>query len=39
MLCPIGKYYCKFIIDRILNKCSIEHHANVYIEEMRCLKD
>lgn len=25
MLCPIDKYYYKFIIDRILIKCSIEH--------------
>ena len=35
MLCPIGKYYYKFIIDRILSKCSIEHNNEFNGEYMR----
>jgi len=34
MLCPIGKVYYKSIVDRILNKCSIEHN----LKEVKMLK-
>jgi len=31
MLCPIGKYCSKFIVDRILIKCSIEHNMRIKV--------